>query len=265
MFRSVLTKTLYQQRWSMVFWGLGVIGMCLLMVAFYHSFSGGQFDEALKNLPESMKGLIGNIGSLKTVPGYVAQEVFGLRIPLLTLVMGIMLFTGLLAGEEGEGTLQTVLSQPISRLRVYSEKLLAGIVVSFVICMTAVLGVKLGLVMIHETMSLMKLFEAVLGVWLLTVLFGSIGFAIGAITGRRGFAGSIAGLLAFSTYLLTSFASSVSGIKTIEKLSPFHYYNNPAIAQYGLTAKNVWVMVGVSAVFLLVAAVIFQKRDIYQR
>lgn len=265
MFKSVFAKTIYQQRWSIVFWGLGVVGMSLLMMAFYHSFSGGQFDEALKNLPESMKGLVGDIAALKTVPGYVAQEVFGLRIPMLTLVMGIILFTGLLAGEEGEGTLQTVLSQPISRLRVYIEKLLSGIVVSFVICLTAVIGVKLGLVLIHETMGMMKLFEAVVGVWLLTFLFGSIGFAIGAITGRRGFAGSAAGLLAFGTYLLTSFAGSVSGIKTVERLSPFHYYNSPSIAQYGLKASNVWVMLGVSAVFLVVAAVIFLKRDIYQR
>lgn len=265
MFKSIFSKTLYQQRWSIVFWGLGVIAMCLLMMAFYHSFSGGQFDEALKNLPESMKGLVGDVGSLKTVPGYVSQEVFGLRIPLLVLVMGIMLFTGLLAGEEGEGTLQTVLSQPVSRLRVYVEKLLAGIVVSLVICLTAVLGVWLGLMLIHETMSISRLTEAVLGVWLLVLLFGSLGFSIGAMTGRRAFAGSIAGLIAFVTYLVTSFAASVSGIKTIEKLSPFHYYNNPGIAANGLRASNVLVMLGVSVVFLLVSAVIFLKRDIYQR
>ncbi len=265
MFKSIFTKTLYQQRWSIVFWGLGVIGMCLLMMAFYHSFSGGQFDEALKNLPESMKGLVGDVDLIKTVPGYVSQEVFGLRVPLLVLVMGIMLFTGLLAGEEGDGTLQTVLSQPVSRLKVFVEKLLAGIVVSLIICMTAVVGVWVGLLLINETMSITRLIEAVLGVWLLVFLFGSLGFAIGAITGRRGFAGSIAGLVAFSTYLLTSFAASVSGIKTVERLSPFHYYNNPGIASYGLKATNVYVMLSVSAIFLLVAAVIFLKRDIYQR
>ncbi len=265
MFKSIFTKTLYQQRWSIVFWGLGVIGMCLLMMAFYHSFSGGQFDEALKNLPESMKGLVGDVSSLKTVPGYVSQEVFGLRVPLLLMVMSIMLFTGLLAGEEGEGTLQTALSQPVSRFKVYIEKLAAGIVVSLVICMTAVVGVWVGLILIHETMSFMRLIEAALGVWLLVFLFGSLGFAIGAVSGRRGFSGSIAGLIAFSTYLLTSFAPSVSGIKTIERLSPFHYYNNPGIAANGLHATNVWVMLGVSAVFLLVSAVIFLKRDIYQR
>ena len=265
MFKSIFSKTLYQQRWSIVFWGLGVIGMCMLMMAFYHSFSGGQFDEALKNLPDSMKKLVGDVGSLKTVPGYVSQEVFGLRVPLLLMVMSIMLFTGLLAGEEGEGTLQTVLSQPVSRFKVYIEKLLAGIVVSLVICMTAVLGVWVGLLLIHETMSFMRLVEAVIGVWLLVFLFGSLGFAIGAVTGRRGFAGSITGLIAFSTYLLTSFAASVSGIKTIERLSPFHYYNDPGIAANGLRATNVWVMLSVSAVFLLVSAVIFLKRDIYQR
>ncbi len=265
MLKNILSKTVYEKRWVMLLWSLGVIAMAMLMMGFYHSFQGGGFDQALQNLPKSLQGIVGDVASLKTVAGYVSQEVFALRIPMLTLIMGIILFTGLLAGDEGDGTLQTLLAQPVSRLRVFIEKFVAGLIISLVICGATIIGVELGLLLIHEHMSLLRLGQAVLGVWLLTVLFGSLGFALGAITGKRGLAGSVTGLVAFSTYLLTSFVPNVSGITTIEKLSPFHYYNKPSIAQYGLKGDNVLVMVTIIVIFLLIAAILFRKRDIYQR
>lgn len=265
MFKNVFLKTLHEKRWTIVFWTIGVIAMAMLMMAFYHSFSGGGFDELLKNVPKSFQGLVGNLANLKTVSGYVSQEVFALRIPLLTLIMGIIVFSGLLAGDEGDGTLQTLLAQPVTRLKVFSQKFLAGLVISFVICAGAIIGVMVGLLLIHESMSFMRLLEAVVGVWLLTVVFGTTGFALGAITGKRSLAGSLAGLLTFGTYLLTSFVNNVSWLSSIEKISPFHYYNNPGIAAYGLRSHNVLVMVGIIVVLVVVSAVIFMRRDIYQR
>lgn len=200
MFKNIFTKTLHEKRWTMIFWSIGVIAMCLLMMGFYHSFT--DLADAFKNLPKSFQNLIGDTAALKTVPGYVAQQVFALRIPLLTLIMGIILFTALLAGDEGDGTLQTLLAQPVSRRRVYIEKLLAGMVIGLVICCAAIIGIMLGLLMIHEQMSFLRLVQAVMGVWLLTLLFGSIGFALGAITGKRGLAGSVTGLFTFAISLL---------------------------------------------------------------
>ncbi|HSX45333.1 MAG TPA: ABC transporter permease subunit [Candidatus Saccharimonadales bacterium] len=265
MFRSIFLKTLHEKRLMMIFWSIGVIAMSMLMMGFYHSFSGGGFDELLKNLPKSVQGLVGNIADLKTVGGYVSQEVFALRIPLLTLIMGIVLFVSLLSGDEDQGTLQTLLAQPVSRTKVYFEKYIAGLVVSLIICSMAIIGVEIGLVLIHEQMSLIRLVQAVLDVWLLTVLFGTLGFSIGAINGKRGFAGSLAGIIAFSTYILTSFVANVQSLVTIEKLSPFHYYNKPAAALSGLKGENVMIMIGVTVVFLIVGWVVFAKRDIYQR
>lgn len=265
MFKNVLRKTLYEKRWTVILWSIGVIAMAMLMMSFYHSFSQGGFDEVLKNVPKSFQGLIGDIASLKTVPGYVSQEVFALRIPLLTLIMGIILFSGLLAGDEADGTLQTLLAQPVSRLKLFIQKYLAGLVISFIICAMSIIGVVVGLFLIHEHMSIVRLFQSAVGVWLLTVLFGTVGFALGAITGKKGMAGSFAGLFTFGTYLITSFVNNVAWLKTIEKISPFHYYNSPAIAQYGLRASNVLIMAGSTLILLLISLVVFLKRDIYQR
>lgn len=265
MLKSVLTKTLFEKRWMMLLWSIGVIVMSMVMMAFYHSFSGGEFTEALKALPKQFQGLIGDIDSLKTVGGYVGQEIFSLRIPLLTLIMGIVLFTSLLAGDERDGTLQTLLAQPISRFRVFIQKYMAGLIISGVICASAIIGIRLSLVLIHESMSMLRLVQAVLGVYLLTVMFGTLGFALGAITSKKGLAGSLTGMFAFVSYMITSFAPSVSWLKNIDTFSPFHYYNNPNISIVGIKGSNVTVMLSIIAISLIVSAFIFHKRDIYQR
>lgn len=265
MLKTVFFKTLYEKRWMTLMWCVGVAAMAFLMVLFYPSFKEGGFDEALKSLPKSFQGLVGSLASLKTVPGYISQQVFALRIPLLALIMSIMLFSGLLAGDEGSGTLQTLLVQPVSRLRVYAEKFLAGAVISLAVCSGAIFGILGGLAIIHESMGFGRLLESVVGVWLLTLLFGALAFALGAITGKRGLAGGAAGLFAFSAYLITSFVPNVSGLTTIEKLSPFHYYNSPAIAVNGLNGRNVFIMLAATFVLVVVAGVIFKRRDIYQQ
>lgn len=265
MFNNVLNKTVFEKRWFTLFWMLGVVAMAMLMIAFYHSFSQGGLEEVYQNLPKSFQGLVGNLESLKTVPGYVSQEIFALRIPMLTLIMSVVLFSGLLAGDENEGLLQTLLTQPVTRTKLFVHKYLAGSVVSFLICVSAIVGVWVGLFLIHETMSFEKLFEAVIGLWLVTLLFGTLGFSLGAITGKRALSGSIAGLAAFGTYLLTSFQPNVSSLTQVEKLSPFHYYNKPSITEYGLKFNNVTVMLIVVALLLIISWIVFNKRDIYQR
>ncbi len=263
--KSIFFKTLYEKRWMILFWTLGVAAMAMLTLSFYSTFRDGNFDEVLKNLPKAAQGLAGSLASNKTIPGFVSQQVFALRVPLLTLIMGIMLFTGLLAGDEGEGTLQSLLAQPVSRARVFIEKFVAGMIISFIICTGAAIGIKLALLIINEQLNPWALMQSVIGVWLLTLVFGTIGFATGAITGRRSVASGVASLFAFGTYLISSLAPSVSSLETIQKISPFYYYNSPPTAVYGLKLSNVLVMAITTLVLIAVSLFIFNRRDIYQR
>lgn len=265
MLRSIFTKTLYEKRVMTLLWVLAVAAMALLMMTFYDSFSQGQFDEALQNLPDAFRGIVGDLASLKTVPGYVSQQVFAVRIPLLAIIMAVMLFTGLLAGDESDGTLQSLLTQPVSRTQVFLEKYLAGLIISFVISLGAVVGVLAGLTIINETMSLLRLIQAATGVWLLAVVFGSFAYALGAITGQKGLAGSLAGLFAFGSYLITSFAPNVSTLSAVGYLSPFYFYNNPSIAEFGLDISSVLVLVSVNLALITVSWLVFNKRDIQQK
>jgi len=96
-------------------------------------------------------------------------------------------------------------------------------------------------------------------------VFGTLGFAIGAITGKRAVAGGVTSLITFGTYLLTSLLPNVASLKSVEKFMPFHYYNNQATAVNGLNMAHALVLVSIIFVLLTISGVRFMKRDIYQR
>lgn len=265
MFKNVWGKTLHEKRFFTLFWFLGVIAMTLLTMSFYPSFKQGGFDEAYKSLPKNVQALTGSLVSIKTVPGYISQQIYAFRIPLLTLIMSITMFAGLIAGDESEGTLQTLLAQPVSRLKVFVEKYLAGLIIALIVCFGSVIGVFIALALINEYINFMYLLAAMVDAWLLVMLFGTLAFAIGAMTGRKALAGGVTSLIAFGAFLITSLAPNVAVLKQIEKFLPFYYYNNPATAINGLSLSNVLVLASVTMILLIVSLTVFMKRDIYQK
>lgn len=265
MLKSIFGKTLYEKRLTMLFWFLGVMAMTMVTMSFYSTFKSGSFDEVLKNLPKNVQALTGNLGGVKTMPGFIAQQIYSLRAPLLSLTMAITMFTSLIAGDEADGTLQTLLAQPVSRSKVFFQKYLAGAVVALVVCSGSVAGVFTVLLITHRSTDVPYLFAALIDLWLIVMVYGTIGFAAGAITGKRSVAGGVASLAAFGTYLLTSLLPSVESLKSIEKFMPWHYYNNPGTAQHGLNFLHVAVLITISLVLLTVSSIRFNERDIYQK
>ena len=266
MFRTILTKTLYEKRYYMLFWALGIAVICLITLSFYPSFSQeGGIADALKNLPKSAQSLIGDISTIKTVPGYIGQQLFALRMPLLSIIFALILFAGLVVGDEADGTLQTLLVQPVNRTRVLLEKLFAGMIAIAVTGVGMFVGIRVALILIDSDFSNLRLIQSIAGCWLITLVFGVFTLMIGAITGKKGVTSGLAAGVTFLCYFVTSLAPSVSQLRGIEKLSPFHYYNSPIIAQNGLKMSHVLLLTGVIVIMTVIATAAFNKRDVYQR
>lgn len=262
MFKNVLYKTLYEKRWFTLGWIIGLIAMALLTMVFFPYFANSGFDQAFANAPQAVQNLIGDSAAYKTVQGYVDAQIFSLRMPMLTLIMSITLFVGLSAGDEDRGTLETLLAQPVSRLRVFSQKLGAGAIVCALGCVGIFAGVWASFIFINGSMSLTRLAAACFGCWVITMLFGALAYAIGMATGSRGATIAIASSVAFLTYLITSLAPAVSILNTAQKFSPFYYYNTPSITTHGIDWSNIGILVAMALVLLVGSLLIFKNRDL---
>ncbi len=235
----------------------------LFIISFFHTFQ--DIGKAFTNIPDSVKGFTGSAADYATLTGYIDIQGF-VQLIFLPIIFGIVTFTGILAGEENEGTLQTLLSTPVSRTKVFFEKMAAVSLILAIMCFgTFFLGNWIGSLLIHESLSLIRLFEATFIAWLISLVWSMFGFSIGAITGGRGIAGAVAGVLAFTSYLVTTIAGGVKSLAWTDRISPFHYYNTPSVMKFGLHWTNLVVLASLVFVFTFAGHFIFKRRDIYQR
>jgi ABC-2 type transport system permease protein len=262
MFRNIFLKTLYTKRWMTLAWSLGLAAFVILTMLIFPTFK--EVGQSFKDVPDSLKSFLGDAEAYSTIAGFADVQVVTQYV-FMTLILGIVLFTGLLAGEEGNGTLQTLLVQPVRRVRVYVEKLLAGMAVLLMVCAAITFSIVLGGALVGESVSLGRILEATLAMWLITMVFSSWSYALGAAFGRRGLVGGLAGVLAFASFMITSLAEGVKSLRTADNFSPFHYYNKPGILAHGVDWGDLAVLAILIALPLIAAAYVFVKRDVNQR
>lgn len=264
MLRSIFSKSLYERRFSIFIWFAIILFFSFLVVVLFPVFRDS-FGASLKDVPESMKNLIGSAADYQTLTGYIDIQVIN-QMVFMTIIYAVILASGLLGGDESKGTLHTLLALPVRRSQVYLQK--AGALLVILACITIpaiVLGCYIGSLFVHESIPMLRLLEASFGAWLVTAFFGILTYSVSSITGSRGIAGGLIGLFAFATYMITSLAATVEGLKTVNYLSPFHYFNSPSIMKHGLDSGNTLFFVATMLLLLVVGLGIFIRRDIYQR
>jgi len=263
MFKTIFLKTLFEKRWMTLWWTLSSVALTVFIVLFFPALKDS-FGEAVKQIPESMRSLIGSAEDYQQLGGYLTIQVFQQMI-FLPIILGVILATGLLAGDENEGTLQTLLTQPVSRSRVYLHKLAASATIVGLVTFGFFFGSWLGALIIGEPINLWRLGQATLMAWVVSMAISVLGFAVAAITGRRALAGSVAGAYAFAMYVVSSLVESVKALRPLDYLSPFHYFNHPSPLKAAFDYGDMLVLLAAGAIFIILGYIIFIRRDIYQR
>lgn len=260
----IVRKELHDQRRGLLGWGGGLAAMVLMYSSFWPSVrdNAGQFESYLKNLPEALRNILGEL-SLGTPAGYLQSELFSFLGPALILVFAIGAGARSIAGEEEQGTIDLLAAAPVSRGQIVLEKFTA-------ICLTAIgIGASLwvALVTIGRAFGLdvspANEAAATLQLVLLGIAFGAIAQLLGSWLGRRTLAIAVTAGLAVGTFLLDAFAPAVDGLTWAAKLSPFYYYGENVPLRDGLDIGDALVLVGVAAVGLWLSILAFDRRDIH--
>jgi ABC-2 type transport system permease protein len=263
MFRSVWTKTIRDQRRALVWWSLGFMFTVFMYASFWPSVreNAAQFTEYMEKLPEAIRNLFGG-ADFATPEGYVQTELFSLLGPVLLIVYAIGAGARAVAGEEEAGTLDLLLSTPLSRGRVVLDKF--GSMVSATLFMALLTWLSLVAIgpLFDLRLPLEGLLAATLNLFLLALSFGAVALLVGSATGSKGAAVGVASGLAVVTFILNTLAPSVDALGPFRFLSPFHYYSGHQPLTNGFHGIDVLVLAGISAVALVTALTMFERRDL---
>ncbi|HKZ28399.1 MAG TPA: ABC transporter permease subunit [Acidimicrobiia bacterium] len=266
MLRNIFAKTLRDRRRSMIWWIVGSFGYLVAITATYSFFIDQQqvYQSLLENYPEALLAMFGveSGAALFSPDGYLTSQAFGWLVPLLTLVLGIGIGAGAVAGEEEDGTMDLLLALPVTRTSLILQKLGAMIVLLLVLGVAVFAGTAVGAVGIDMDVSMVNLAAASLSAVLFGLVFGTLALAIGAATGKRGVSLGVSSGVALVAFLIQTLAPIVDWLEPAHPLTPFYYYGDNQPLVNGLHWGHAGVLIGLSALLVLVAVLTFRRRDI---
>lgn len=264
MLRSVVGKTLYDQRRALIAWSVSLALLVAMYVAIWPSIRDQpSMSDLMDQMPEAMRSLFALGGAdLSTPVGYVKIELLSFMGPMLLLIYAIGAGGAAIAGEEDRHTLDLLLAAPISRSRLVLEKLAA------MVLGVTLLATVLWLAMLAEgSLVSMELppgdvAAAMLHLALLALVFGSLALALGAAGVGPGLSRAIPAVLAVLAYIVNGLGPVVSWLEPLQPLSPFYQYagHDPLVTGVSIAA----VAVAVATIVVLAGAAVatFRRRDL---
>ena len=204
-----------------------------------------------------------DLGSLE---GILASSVIGV-MPVMLGIYAIVTSTETLAGEEDRGTLELLVATPLPRWQIVTAKAIAiGATALFILAIAGV-GIALLFTTIVNKIEIgitpTQLFFATLSAWPLTLTLLMLGLFLGAFLPSRRSAALATTAVFVASYLGTPITNSVRSLEAFRPLSLFYYFDSSAaLFTNGVQARDLAVLLGLAALFFVLALLSFGRRNI---
>lgn len=254
-----LRRVWRDHRRALLPWGGSLAAITIFYMAFW-PMMGEEMLAAIEGMPEGLMAAMGydRIGS---AAGYVNAVVYGLLGPIMLLVHAIGLGGRLVAGQEEDGTLELDLAAPVARGRVYAERLAGLWLLMLVLVAATAAGILVSNPVFDLELRTANVLAASLGLALLVGGFATVGFALGAATGRRAVAVGGAAGLAVVTYVFRGVADG-AGVDALALFSPFSWLLDPDPLVNGFDLVSTLQLAAISLVAAPLGLWRFRRRDL---
>ena len=265
MLRNVFLKSLRDLRRSFAWWTVGLAGYVALIASVYPTVRDNpDLEKLVESYPEALKAFVafGGQFDFTSAAGYLGSELFSFMMPALFLVAAVGHGAGTLAGEEERGTIDLLLSSPLSRTRVALEKLAAMCVELAALGVVLWLALWVGARAFSMEVSVAHLASATALLVVLALAYGAIAFMVAAATGRKTLAIGLTVALAVGAYLVNSLASLVEVLEPFQKATPFYHYAVADPLRQGLDPWHTLFLLAVGAGTAAAGVLLFDRRDL---
>jgi polyether ionophore transport system permease protein len=264
MLRNIFLKTLRDNRWGTLIWGLGIGALLGIVVTEYVTFVGRP--ESLAAFTQAYQAfgfLVGEYVPIDTLGGFLTIEAGVYTADFLAIWLAVM-GVGVIRGEEEPGTLDALLATPHGRGTVFWQKVAAVGVCLVLANILIAAGLAVSLWATGQRLPFDGVLGALLNGAILAAFWGAAGVLLGQLIARRRTATILAGGLVVATFLVNNIVETVPVLRGWGVLLPFHYYNlsKPLVPGRTLDPGAVAVLTLATAGLLILAAWLFARRDV---
>jgi len=251
---------------SLIIWSAALSALVIVMMSVFTQMSeqADLIDQLMSAYPESIRSAFGmDTLNMATVLGFYGVEVYTMTT-LFGSIYAAILASGILSKEQSEKTIEFLLSKPVTRTRVMTEKL-AIVIVNLLIFHIVIIGVSaLSFVLLQDQEVDWALFALMsCALFLLHAVFAAVGFFLSSFMNRgRTVMSTVLGIV-LMMYFIHIAAGLADSISALQYITPFTYVDAADLLETGsLNILALTIIPIVIVVAILAAYTIYRRRDI---
>ncbi len=217
-------------------------------------------DEIMKS--PAFQAMLGKAPDFTSFDGFMSIEAFALIGLIICGYIGF-LTASFLAGEIEMKTIDLLLAQPVTRIRLVIDRYGALLPMVALLVLALLTGVFLGTKIMNIDVSYQWFAYALAFMGVFMLAFGAISLFVSAVLSDGRTSAIISMGLLIVMYFMETIGQSVEKLSVVRSLSLFHYaqYSN-ILVYHDLSIGNLGVLITVAIVFLALAMFAFRRRDI---
>ncbi len=262
---NILWKELKDKKWLFIIYTItGVLFVCLY-VFLYPSIqkSGANVSEIIKSLPADLNKAFGlDASSFNTLEGLLSGKHFSLIWPILLIGLSVSMAASFISGEIEKSTMEILVSEPISRLSVFTSKLISGALIVLVFVIISILVVLPLSTFSNISVIALNFYKLTFLGYLFGLAIFGISMFFSAIFSEKGKAIFATVGLLILMYVINIVSLLKDSLENIKYFSLFYYFNYTDVLVHGkLLNLNILVFLVTFLFSSFLASAYFVKRD----
>lgn len=261
---AIISWELKRRRFFILWWTIGISSLIAVTVLAYKAIGhdAKQLNSTFDSISSSAGGFFGGSDFFSPI-GYLSSQIYYILLPILVIIMATTLASSLMNHDENDSTVEYTLARAVSRRRLLRSKALVWLTVVATICTLTYIVTAATVHVAGIQINQVDLFVTHLLSFAFSASFGVIAFALMAASQlTRKIATSIAIVLAFGGYTISSLAGLVHWLETPAKFMPYHYYDTVGLLSGHVDLGLAVYLIAILVLASVVATVGYTRRDI---
>jgi ABC-type transport system involved in multi-copper enzyme maturation permease subunit len=266
--KAIFWRTIKDRRIVLLIYCLGVIGFLWMYIGMFPSFADKkeEFNQLMQYYPQDLMKAFGvqEVGAIfSSIENFLAMEQFSIVWPIVAIAFVVSIGGASIAGETEAGTIETLLELPVSRIKIFFAKYLAGLALTAIFTAVSVFSViPLAAAYNVDYQASHYLITFIIGLLFAWTIM-TLAFFFSVIFNSKGKAYFIPVGILIAMYVLKIISSLKDNLKDLQYTSFFYYFDaNKSLVDNRIDNWSYLVFGGVIVVFTIVAVIWFSKRDI---
>ncbi len=262
---NIFFREIKKYRKSLFFWSIGLVVLIASGMAKFSVYqdNSGALGDLLSQMPQSIQSVFGLTGfDLTTAAGFYG--VTFLYIALMVSVHAVLMGSNIIAKEERDRTSEFLFVKPVSRFKILSNKILAGLFEVLAINAVTFISSILLVDAFNKGPSINDvIFALMIGLLFMQLIFFFAGTAVAAVSRRPKASASIATSILLVTFIAHYFVNMSPDLDWIKYFTPFKYFDAQNLIS-GNGIETIYVVLSIIIVSISVAVTyyLFKKRDL---